>query len=909
MTSDEIRERFLGFFAEREHLRIPSASLVPPADDRTVLLTTAGMQPLKPYFLGRADPPAPMLTSCQKCFRTPDVEHVGSTLRHLTFFEMLGNFSIGAYFKAEAIRFAWELSREVFCFDPNDVWVTVFSGDEQLGLGPDEEAIELWLTVGVPRERIVECPRAENFWEAGPVGPSGPCSELYVDRGLSFGSPEDLPGGENERFLEYWNLVFMQYDQDPHDTLRALPAHNIDTGLGLNRLAAILQGRDSVFDTDQFQPLIDLGQQLADRRYGEDPVTDRALRILSDHARGMSFLIADGVVPSNEDRGYVLRRLTRRAILQARRLEMAPGFLLRYATVVRELMAGAYPELLDQREAIERWLASEEDAFGRTLEQGTGLLEELIARALDAGEQAIAASDAFALHDTYGFPFDLTRELVAERGLGVDEQGFERLMDVQRARARAASAGASARAGDGVDPRERARELVASTEPTRFTGYETEMQQTTVGAVALVGAPNGASSAAADRAGTETVAESVPGASMLVKLAESPFYPAGGGQVSDTGTIECDTGACLGRVTNVYRLGDDQALEVSLEQGTLAPEEPVLARVDLTARRATERNHTATHLLHAALRERLGGHVRQAGSYVGPDKLRFDFTHTGALTAQELRDVQDAVNARIAAGDPVRAISTTLEEARALGAMALFGEKYGEVVRMVQIGDGSYSRELCGGTHVRSIAEIGVFHILSETSSAANVRRIEALTGSGAAELLREHDRLLGEIAAELRVQPREALTALRARESERRELERSVREGATADGAAAVDVEALAACAQPIAGAQVLTATVDAPDAHALMEILDRVRGRLDGAAIVLGTAVDGRVHLAAGVAPELVARGVKAGAIVKTAAAVVGGGGGGRDTVAQAGGRDPDKLEDALIAARATIEEALRS
>ncbi len=911
MTSDEIRERFLAFFAEREHLRIPSASLVPAADDRTVLLTTAGMQPLKPYFLGRADPPAPMLTSCQKCFRTPDIDHVGATLRHLTFFEMLGNFSIGAYFKAEAIRFAWDLSREVFSFDPENIWVTVFSGDEALGLGPDEEAIELWQAIGVPRERIVGCARSENFWEAGPVGPSGPCSELYIDRGLSFGAADDMPGGENERFLEYWNLVFMQYDQDPHDTLRALPARNIDTGLGLNRLAAILQDKDSVFDTDQFQPLIDLGQELSARSYGQDPDADRALRILADHARGMSFLIADGVVPSNEDRGYVLRRLTRRAILQARRLDMAPGFLLRYAAVVRELMSGAYPELIDQRDPIERWLASEEDAFGRTLEQGTKLLDELIARALDAGAQTIAAADAFALHDTYGFPFDLTRELAGERGLGVEEQGFEALMDAQRARARAAAAGALGREGaDGADPRELARELAASVAETRFTGYETDTQQTTVGAVAAVGAVNGTPLApvAKEVAGAQALAAGAAGTSMLVKLAESPFYPAGGGQVADTGTIECASGACLGRVTNVYRLGDDQALEVAIEQGSLASEESVLARVDHVARRATERNHTATHLLHAALRERLGGHVRQAGSYVGPDKLRFDFTHTGALSADELRDVEDAVNAWIAAGDPVRAISTTLEEARSLGAMALFGEKYGDVVRMVQIGDGSYSRELCGGTHVRSTAEIGVFHILSETSSAANVRRIEALTGSGAVELLREHDRLLGQIAAELRTRPQDALAALRARETERRELERSLREGAGTAGGA-IDVEALAACAEPVGDAPVLTAAVQVADAHALMEVLDRVRGRLDGAAVVLGTGVDGRVHLAAGVAPELVTRGVKAGAIVKAAAAVVGGGGGGRDTVAQAGGRDPEKLDDALLAARAAIVEVLQA
>jgi alanyl-tRNA synthetase len=898
MTSDEIRERYLEFFAQREHLRIPSASLLPPAEDRTVLLTTAGMQPLKPYFLGRAEAPAPRLTSCQKCFRTPDIEKVGSTLRHLTFFEMLGNFSIGDYFKDEAIRYAWELSLQVFGFDPDDIWVTVFSGDETLGLGPDEEAIELWQSVGVPRERIVGCPRSENFWEAGPVGPSGPCSELYIDRGLSYGATEDLPGGENERFLEYWNLVFMQYDQDPHDHLKALPANNIDTGLGLNRLAAILQGMDSVFETDQFAPLMALGRELSGARPAlagppsepapEDASADRALRILADHARGMSFLIADGVVPSNEDRGYVLRHLTRRAILQGRRLAMEPGFLLRYAGVVRELMVEAYPELGEQREAIERWLSSEEEAFGRTLEQGTRLLDELIEQALEAKERTISAADAFALHDTHGFPFDLTRELAAERGLGVDEQGFERLMDAQRARARAAPAGAGGSAngsGEGVDPRERARELaVAAGFSTRFTGYETDLQPTTVGAV-----------------------EASDG-SLLVKLAESPFYPAGGGQVSDTGTIECAGGDCVARVTNVYRVGDDQALEVALEQGTaLAPEEQVLARVDRAARRSTERNHTATHLLHAALRERLGAHVRQAGSYVGPDKLRFDFSHTGALSAQELRGVEDAVNAQITAGDPVRAISTTLDEARRLGAMALFGEKYGEVVRMVQIGDGSYSRELCGGTHVRSTAEIGVFHILSETSSAANVRRIEALTGSGATELLRAHDRLLGEISSELRTRPQDALAALRAREGERRKLERSLREGAGANGATGVDIAALAATAQTVSGAPVLTATVQAPDAQALLGILDRLRGRLDGAAIVLGTAVDGHVHLVAGVAPELVERGVKAGAVVKTAAAVVGGGGGGRDTVAQAGGRDPDKLDDALAAARAAIEQAL--
>ncbi len=897
MTSDEIRERYLAFFEERGHRRLASASLVPPPEDRSVLLTTAGMQPLKPYFLGREAPPAPTLTSCQKCFRTPDIEKVGSTLRHLTFFEMLGNFSIGAYFKQGAIELAWELSREVFGFRGEDIWVTVFEGEEALGLGPDEEAIELWEAVGVPRERIVGCPRSENFWEAGPVGPSGPCSELYLDRGLDFGTAEDLPGGENERFLEFWNLVFMQYNQEPHDHLSELPTRNIDTGLGLNRMAAILQGKESVFETDQFQPLLDLGQELSGRRYGEEVRTDRALRILADHTRGMSFMVADGVVPSNEERGYVLRRVMRRAIQQGRSLGMESGFLVRYAAVVRELMGSAYPELTQQREAIEKWLASEEESFGRTLEQGTRLLEELIARAVDAGAEGIAAVDAFELHDTFGFPFDLTRELLAERGLGVDAAGFEQLMDGQRARARAAAGAGERDGGVGGDIISFARERAESTDfTTRFTGYETERQHTSVGAVW-------------DFTGDAH--------RRLVKLAESPFYPAGGGQIADVGVVECEDGDCRARVENVFRLGDDQVLEVTLERGQLDPEKPVLARVDHAARHATECNHTATHLLHAALRERLGAHVRQAGSYVGPDKLRFDFSHSSALTAEELRDVADRVNGWILANDPVRPITTTLDEARRLGAMALFGEKYGDVVRMVQIGEGQSSRELCGGTHVRSTAEIGLFHIQSETSSAANVRRIEALTGPAAVGLLRAHDRWLAEVATTLRIRPEGAPEAVRERELERRRLERELKELRSSGGAGGfgpdhpgpggVDLDTLVAQATEVAGARVLSATVEAPDPKALPELVDRLKGRLPDAAIVLGGALDGRVHLIVGVAPSLVSRGVKAGVVVKAAAAVVGGGGGGRDTLAQAGGRDPEKLQEALDAARVAIEGAL--
>jgi alanyl-tRNA synthetase len=919
MTSDEIRERYLAFFEERGHRRIASASLVPSAHDPSALLTVAGMHPLKPYFLGQEEPPAKRLTSCQKCFRTVDIDNVGNTTRHLTFFEMLGNFSFGDYFKREAIEFAWELSREVFGLAEGDIWVTVFAGDEALGLGPDEEAIGLWREVGVPRERIVECSREENFWQAGPTGPCGPSSELYLDRGKDVGPPtpptqaDDLPGGDNERFLEFWNLVFTQYDQsvgaDGESTLTNLPANNIDTGLGLNRMAAILQGKESVFETDQFQPLIDLGEELSGRRYGDEQATDRALRILADHSRAMTFLVADGVVPSNEERGFVLRRIMRRAILQGRALELQPGFLTLYGERVREVMGGAYPELGEQAAAIDAWLGAEEEAFGRTLEQGLGNLNAQIAQAREAGREQIAAEDAFQLHDTFGFPFDLTKELLAEEGLSVDEDAFDELMDAQRARARAAGGGGEQE----ESPRERARAFSEKTvAKSRFTGYETEEQQTTVADLRGEGTDNGSDGPSAgarpggEAGGERAQAGAQPGPRYLLKLAESPFYAAGGGQVADQGTIECEDGDCRARVEDVFRLGDDQVLAVVLERGELKPDERVLARVDRVARHATEANHTATHLLQAALRKRLGGHVRQAGSYVGPDKLRFDFSHGQGLTEAELRDVEDQVNAWIARNDPVRPITTTLDEAKRLGAMALFGEKYGEVVRMVEVGEGEYSRELCGGTHVRSTAEIGPFRVLSETSSAANVRRIEAVTGPVAVELLRGHDRLLGEIAQMLRTTPERVVETVRERERGRKELEKASKESG---GGPSVDLDALAARAVDAGGAPMLAATVDVPDAKALLDLVDRLKGRIDDAIILLGTAVDGRVHLLASVAPTQVARGVKAGAVVKAAAEIVGGGGGGRDTLAQAGGRDPEKLGEAIQVGEVAILSALES
>ena len=592
----------------------------------------------------------------------------------------------------------------------------------------------------------------------------------------------------------------------------------------------------------------------------------------ADHTRGMSFLIADGVVPSNEDRGYVLRRLMRRAIVQARQIGIEPGFLPRYAEVVRETMGEHYAELLEQADTIDMWLRTEEETFNRTLEQGLRMLEDVIERAKSNGEEGIGADEAFRLHDTFGFPFDLTLELAAERGIGVDEQGFESLMEEQRVRARA-SAGR-----EGTESaREKLREFAtAAGAPSIFTGYETTEQAT---AVAAVTHENG---------------------KVLAKLVESPFYATGGGQVHDAGVIECEDGGCSAKVVDVVRLGDDQALVLQPEKGELHDGERVYARVDRHARRATECNHTATHLLHAALRERLGTHVRQAGSYVGPDKLRFDFTHGSPLSDEDRQWIEDRVNRQILENLAVRALTTTLDEARALGAMALFGEKYGDVVRMVEVGDGGFSRELCGGTHVRSTAEIGVFKITQETSSAANVRRIEAITGPLGVEHLRKHDRVLREAAVVLRTEPDAVAEVAADRERKRRELEKQIAKGAAPQDDSFDVVE--------IDGIRAVFEIKDVPNPKALPDLADRFKNQLgDPAVVVLGAAGEGRASLLVAVTPGAIERGVKAGAVVKVAAAAVGGGGGGRDNMAQAGGRDPDKLPDALAAARAEIERAL--
>ncbi len=873
MNSAEIRETFLSYFEQRDHTRRPSGSLVPAPSDTSTLLTVAGMQPFKPYFLGTEQPPGPRLTSSQRCFRTADIEAVGSTKRHLTYFEMLGNFSFGDYFKEQAIDFGWELSTGPFDFDPDDIWITVFGGDEELGLGPDVEAIELWKAKGVPEERIVQLPRSENFWQAGATGPCGPCSEMYLDRGPAFGGDSDRPGDHSDRYLEYWNLVFMALDLQEDGSLSELPKKSIDTGLGLERMAVIQQGVDSVFDTDLFRPLIELAVELSGRRYEDgDPRDLRAMRIIADHVRGTVELLADGVVPSNEDRGYVLRRVMRRAIQQGRSIGLPAPWFGRFAERVIEMYAEIHPAVARDREAILDWVAGEEESFGHTLDRGTEQLREMIAGARRDSTSWIDAADAFRLHDTYGFPYEMTKELLAEEGLSVDDAGFETLMDRQRELARRGGAGSAEDDHDAVIA------FADAVPSTRFIGYEELGAETSVAAAAAL----------ADE----------PGES-LVKLEESPFYAEGGGQVADLGTLRWD-GSEAG-VIDVYRVGADQALRISgpaPEAGTR-----VEAIVDHETRYATMRNHTATHLLHRALRERLGNHVRQAGSAVRPDKLRFDFNHGARMTAEEIRDVEDRVNDWIKAARPVRAIEMDRAEAERLGAMALFGEKYGDWVRVVEVTD--VSRELCGGTHVANTAEVGIFVILSEGSSASNVRRIEAVTGPAAIDLFRERSARL-ERTGDLLGSPEDpeaGARRLKGRVAELESLEAEQEASAAGDRA-----EQLIAAAEEISGVHVVVGSLGpTADQRAMLETADRVRQKLGAAAVVLGGAAEDKVALVASFSDAAIERGLSAAAIVKQAAAIVGGGGGGRDNVAQAGGRDPEKLDDALRAAREAIANGL--
>lgn len=874
MKSADIRETYLSFFEQRGHRRVPSASLIPPPDDKSTLLTVAGMQPFKAFFLGREQPPAARLTSSQTCFRTPDIEEVGKTLRHLTFFEMLGNFSFGDYFKEDAIPFGWELSVDGLGLDPDLIWITVFGGDEELGLGPDQEAIELWKSIGVPDERIVRLPRSENFWQAGPTGPCGPCSEMYLDRGLEFGGEDDRPGDDTDRFLEYWNHVFMTYDLAEDGSLAPLPAKNIDTGMGLERMAAILQDVPSVYQTDLFSPLIDLAEEMSGLKYGSTPEATRAMRIIADHSRGMSFLIAAGVVPSNEDRGYILRRVMRRAIQQGRNLGFEGSWLGAFTERTIEIMGDAHPRVADGREQISRWVAAEEESFGRTLERGMVLLEQIVERSLADGSAWISADDAFQLHDTYGFPYDLTREIIAQRELQVDDQGFEELMEAQRRRARSGASG-----GSRGSAHERVLEFAGNGPHSEFVGYEYLRSETGVSALERV---NGRS---------------------LIKLDQSPFYAEGGGQVADSGRIVWPGGEA--RVTDVVRVGDDQVVEIepSGDGGEDVPPvgTTVEAEVDRQLRFRIMCNHTATHLLHAALRERLGEHVHQAGSAVRPDKLRFDFNHGEALAADDIAWIEDRVNSWIKASEPVRWINMEKAEAEKLGAMALFGEKYGDWVRVVEVE--SVSRELCGGTHVSNTAEIGIFRIVAESSSSANVRRIEAITGPDAIDWHRERASELIEIGRMLG-DVRDPVGAARRATEKMEEASRGAKQQEQKELGGLADE--LAAAVETIGPIEAVIAEVPVSNPKQILQMAKAVQAGRPGAGVILAGADkdSGKVGIVALFSKDDAGEKVSAAELIREIGPLVGGGGGGSDEMAQAGGKNPDGLDDALSAARAFLE-----
>jgi alanyl-tRNA synthetase len=835
-TTAELREGFLSFFEEKGHLRCPSASLIPRADDHSTLLTSAGMQPQMPYFLGRETPPAPTTTTAQKVFRTVDIDEVGLDTYHLTFFEMMGNFSFGQYFKQGAIEYATEFIRRRLELDWDRIWVSVHAGDPELKLGPDQEAIDLWEAAGMPPERIVPLPSSENFWSVGGPGPCGPDSEIYWDWGADTGCVEGcLPGcARCERFLEFWNLVFMAYELHPDGTLTDLPSQNIDTGLGLERTARIIQDVASVYDTDGYQQIMSWIKKTSGVAYGDSPDSTKAHRVLADHGRGMSFLVAEGVTPSNEGRGYVLRRIVRRAVQHGLRIGMQSPFLPGLAETVIGQMGDSYRELVEHHDQITRILGAEEERFAETLDRGMKLFEEA------AAGGAISGKDAFELQATYGFPIELTLELARERGIAVDESAYAQEMERHRE---------VSRAGGGKGEVQQAVDFArAAGFTTEFVGWEKTDVLTQIGALDELG-----------------------DGLFLAKLRESPFYPEGGGQVTDAGELRKDDGS-RATLLAAYRIEDDQAL--LFEGEGFDAGDRVEAVVPWSVRFPTMANHTATHLLHEALRAVLGEHVHQAGSAVRPEKLRFDFSHPQALTADEREAVERRVNEAVFANHPVRTFVVPIDEARNLGAMMLFGEKYGDEVRVVEVE--GVSRELCGGTHVRTTAEIGPFVILGEASVGSGARRIEAVTAGDAFALLRARADEAEELRSELERVRKEARKPAKQAEAD---FEITSREGDV------VVVEA-----RGVTGGD-------------LRDLTDRVRQQEGAAAVLAGSTDDGRAFLVFNLDQSLADRGIDAVALVRDAAKHIQGGGGGRPTLAEAGGRKPEALGEALGAAKKAI------
>jgi len=853
MSADQLRRAWLEFFEQRGHTIVPSSGLI-PHHPTAPLFTNAGMNQFVPYFLGEEPAPYPRAASVQKCVRTGDIDVVGTTTRHLTFFEMLGNFSFGDYFKEGAIRLAWEWTTEVMGFDGDRVWVTVYLDDD--------EAEQIWHdTIGLPAARIQRLGDADNFWEMqkGAPGPCGPNTELYYDRGPAFGAEGGPAHGGEERYLEFWNLVFMQFNRQPDGGLADLPSKNVDTGAGFERNLVLLQDVATVFDTDVLRPLVEEAERLTGRRYGADERADVSLRILADHARTVSFLVSDGVFPSNEGRGYVLRRLIRRAVRHAHLLGVEGLVAPTLVDSTVAVLGGAYPELARDQRFVRDVVAREEERFRQTLRQGMTILDAEL-DALAEGD-TLSGSVAFLLHDTHGFPLELTREISAERGIGVDEAGFEAEMAEQRRRAK------EARRAEGADEAAEAfAELAEQFGPTEFTGREEDESKARV--LAVLG----------------------EGDERSIVLDRTPFYAESGGQVGDTGWIVSDTGR-VEVLDTVYGAPGVHRHKVRIVDGEILPGQEVTATIDRERRAAIRRNHTATHLLHWALREVLGDHVKQQGSLVAPDRLRFDFSHYAPLTADEIARVEDLVNADVLSNAPARHFETTREHAEQLGAIAFFGEKYGDVVRVLEAGP--HSVELCGGTHVRALGDIGPVKIVSESSIGSNIRRIEAVTGFAAIERLRRDEEMIGAAAELLGVGTDEVLDALERRLAEVKELREQLR---------ALKRQAATAAAAELAASAidgVVVARVDGLDREALRDLAIAVREQPGVRAVVLGAAPDGGgVAMVSAVRPD---SGLHASELIADAARAVKGGTGRNAELAVAGGRDPAALDEALELVRA--------
>lgn len=872
---NQLRKMFLEFFESKGHLAMKSFSLV-PHNDKSLLLINSGMAPLKPYFTGQEIPPRRRVTTCQKCIRTGDIENVGKTARHGTFFEMLGNFSFGDYFKNEAIEWSWEFLTEVVGLDPDRLYPSIYE--------EDEEAFEIWnKKMGIPAERIFRFGKADNFWEHG-SGPCGPCSEIYYDRGEKYGcgSPDCTVGCECDRYMEIWNNVFTQFDNDGHGHYSELEQKNIDTGMGLERLASVVQDVDSIFDVDTLKALRDHICRLADTEYGKDAQADISIRVITDHTRSVTFMISDGIMPSNEGRGYVLRRLLRRACRHGRLLGIEGSFIPELAQTVIEGSKDGYPELEEKKDFILKVIAKEEDQFNKTIDQGLGILAEMTAKMEAEQTTTLSGADAFKLYDTYGFPIDLTKEILEEKGMQVDEEGFHASMEVQRKTARAARGetnymGADVTVYESIDP------SITST----FVGYDNLAWKSPITVLT---------------SDTEIVEALSDGQRGTVFAEETPFYATSGGQEADTGIIRTAEGEF--KVEDTVKLLGGKIGHVGVViKGMIKTGDQAELCVNAEKRALSARNHSATHLLQKALRTVLGTHVEQAGSSVNEDRLRFDFSHFSAMTAEELQKVEEIVNEQIVAGLPVKVENMPIEEARKTGAQALFGEKYGDVVRVVNMGD--YSIEFCGGTHVKNTNEIMAFKILSESGVAAGVRRIEALTSKG---LIRYYDNLekkLNEAAKVLKATPDNLaekiahLTAEnKALHSEVESLKSKLAQDAMGDVMDQV---------QEIKGVKLLAAAVDGVDMNGLRDLGDQLKEKLGDGVVVLASGNDGKVSLMVTATDAAMKQGAHAGNLIKAIAGLVGGGGGGRPNMAQAGGKNPAGIQEALKKAAEVLEGQL--